>query len=194
MKTRSMYAKENIPLLRKVLGAERWFQVLLVSDLDKFNLGTTARILAEYYAPGPFPEGLISTAFTLAQEWADQLGQRVLVSARMGMGTPPMGLFYRSRKNHFNFRPAEPFAMPIVPNRWNRLAQPTGFLPVNCPFCDHFVPAAHYGIVHNDGTNLIVAACDEHREIAQRLYAIEEIKRNPLDDPRRFRLNDEARP
>jgi hypothetical protein len=165
--SRSMYAKEDIPLLRKVLSTERWFQILLISELDKHKLGKTARILAEYRAPGIFPENLVSTTFTLAQEWADQLGEKVLVEAETCMGAPPMGLFYQSRRKHFNRRDPMPLNLEVAHGEWHDIPAPMGFLPINCPFCAQFVNAVQYQVVLKDGMQFITPSCMAHRAFVE---------------------------
>jgi hypothetical protein len=166
-KHHSMYAKENIPLLRRVFENERWFQILLIGDLDKYKLGKTARLLAEYHEGKQHPGSLISLAFTLTQEWADQLGQRILVSAETGMGAPPMGLFSPAPKNHFNRRDAQPFDFGVNEGLWQTAIPATNFLPLNCAFCGMFTPAERWRIELKNGLRILVPSCTLHQEFTE---------------------------
>lgn len=166
-RSRSMWAKEDHATLEAATDNEQEFALHLGTDLNQHNFAKTERLLVSYdVCDGEgYPGHLMQLAFLLAQEWTDQMGQRVVCCLELGMGAPPMGLYRPMRRGHFNYREPEPLDIGIEPGTWVSIVQPTRFLPINCPFCKFFVAATHYCVMPLEGSRLVVPSCSQHLAI-----------------------------
>ena len=163
----------TLATLQTAIAGQRSFQLLLGSELGPHKLMKRARVLADYQqgAGDSLPDQLISTSFAIVQEWANQIGEQVLLSLNLDMGSPPINLFTPHRRNHPAYRDPELF--PEIPlGQWYdiTLVGSRNFLPLSCALCPLFTPADQVLSVAKEGIIVTVPSCEAHAPVARLRY------------------------
>lgn len=169
-KSASVYL-DTLATLQGVIEQENAFQILLGSELGPHKLMKRARVLADYRrATGDVrPTQLVAVSFLIAQEWANQMGEKVLLTVELGMGAPPISLFYPHRQKHLAYREPSPLSESTAWCWWT-FPPSERFLPMNCALCPTFVPAKEVISFTKDGVRLIVPSCEAHMGGVQQRY------------------------